>query len=114
MSRAERRSSTMPTRSFDEDAAQAVATALPVPRGIAFRYKAADGKSRTAAQVKREAGRVLRGWDVCAVAGMADWFEAVPPEIETPGVAPSAIPLAQFWTTFRRLDDLDEVENAEP
>ena len=38
----------MPTRSFDEDAAQATATEQPVPRGIVFRFDLTGAADRPA------------------------------------------------------------------
>jgi hypothetical protein len=104
----------MANRSFDEDAAQAMITALPVPRGIAFRYEAVHGLEESEAEVGAVVHARLPDWTVGGVGGMPGWFEATPPAIVTPGQPPRAISLAELWEALRELDRIDGVEDVEP
>ncbi len=93
----------MPTaRSFVEDATVATATALPVPRGIAFRHAAA-GKAAT----ERAIAEALPGWRITKIDGLGDWFEAKPPRDVT-------AQLEQFWPLVRAVQDVLGIAEVDP
>lgn len=91
----------MTFRSFHEDAAAALQTALPVPRGIAIKLRAERPISRAAL------GAALPGWSIRDFTGMPEWLEAQAP-------AEPALSLAGAWEKVREIQDLSGVADAEP
>jgi hypothetical protein len=112
----------MPLRSFDDDAGRAEATALPVPRGIAFRYEPDSGAESTADEARSVAAGPLPGWEIQPVARLPGWFEAMAPAWPSP--APSSVPaatavtqpmpLSEFWDTLRALRAVPGVTDVAP
>src|SRR5438105_1038246 len=104
----------MPVRSFDEDARAATASALPVPRGIVFRYDPTGGAQPPSQEAARAAAAgPLPGWQVRAVEGLDGWFEAQPPALPA-AAATQPIPLADFWERLRALRAVAGVREAQP
>ena len=90
----------MPTRSFDEDAAQATATEQPVPRGIVFRFDLTGQPANPRQEVEGAVSAVLTGWEIREVDGLQGWFEAITPVATDAGPARS-LTLGEFWPALR-------------
>src|SRR5215207_844977 len=103
----------MPTRSFDEDAAQATTMEQPVPRGIVFRFDLTGKPTDPLREVEQAVSAVLPGWDIREVAGLPSWFEAVTPTTADAGPARS-LTLGEFWHALRAVRAMDRVLYVEP
>src|SRR4051794_15888622 len=94
----ERRSLTMPVRTFDEDAQLATDAAVPVPRGIALQVAVDGGAPPSEEAVTVLVRPALSGdWQVRAVPSLPGWYRLTPPADTAP------IPLGTFWETVRAL-----------
>jgi hypothetical protein len=104
----------MPARPFADDALTATATALPVPRGLTFRYRPATAAPAAPADVQALLAELLPGWIVRDVPGLPDRFEAIPPALPTGQQRTEPLPLATFWQRLRQLKEVSGVTRVEP
>src|SRR5215203_5054460 len=103
----------MPTRSFDEDAAQATATGQPVPRGIVFRFDLTGQPPSPCQEVEGAVSAVLTGWEIREVDGLPGWIEAITPGATDARPARS-LTLGDFWRALRAVRTTDRVHDVEP